>query len=68
MAQAAPTIRIVRLPEVSHRTALGRSSIYRRVNEGSFPRPVKIGPRAIGWSESAIDQWIADRLANATKA
>lgn len=53
--------RIVRLPEVEQRTGRSRSSIYRDVAAGRLKPPVKIGPRAIGWSESAIEDWIAAR-------
>lgn len=49
---------ILRLPEVKSRTGLSRSSIYLRVSEGSFPRPVSLGARAIGWVEKDISEWI----------
>lgn len=52
--------RIVRLKEVIDRTGLSRSSIYRLAEHG-FPRPVKIGLAAVGWLESDINLWIAER-------
>nr|WP_082394059.1 AlpA family phage regulatory protein [Stenotrophomonas acidaminiphila] len=55
---------VERLPSVVARTGRSRASLYRDVNEGSFPRPVKIGKRAIGWDRAAVDQWIADRFAD----
>ena len=51
---------ILRLPAVIARTGLRRSSIYLRIKAGEF-RPVRLGPRAIGFLESEIDFWIARR-------
>ena len=56
-------IRIVRLPAVQARTGLGRSTIYVRLAEGSFPRPVQLGGRAVGWIEEEVDEWIRQRIA-----
>jgi len=53
--------RLIRLQEVISRTALRRSSIYRKMADGSFPQPVNIGERAVAWRENDIDQWIATR-------
>jgi prophage regulatory protein len=53
---------ILRLPAVKARTGLSRSSIYLRVSEGSFPRPVSLGERAVGWVEAELDRWITDRI------
>ena len=53
--------RLIRLQEVKLRTGLGRSSIYRKMADGSFPQPVNIGERAVAWRESDIEQWIATR-------
>ncbi len=54
--------RILRQPAVADRTGLSRSSIYQRVKEGRFPAPVTLGDRAVGWLESEIDAWIAERI------
>ena len=56
-------IRIVRLPAVQARTGLGRSTIYVRLAEGSFPRPVQLGARAVGWIEAEVDEWMRERIA-----
>lgn len=50
-----------RRPEVENLTGLSRSSIYRLMDHDLFPRPVKIGPKAVAWPESAIAKWMADR-------
>ena len=52
---------IQRLPLVKERTGLGRSSIYSGVKAGSFPRPVALGARAVGWLDSDITEWIESR-------
>jgi len=54
---------IMRLPSVVIRTGLSRSTIYQQVADGSFPRPVQLGPRAVGWLANEVDEWIADRIA-----
>ncbi|MGQ0452870.1 helix-turn-helix transcriptional regulator [Bacillus sp. SS-TM] len=50
--------RLIRLPEVLERTGYGKAWIYRLINDGKFPAPVKIGSRAIAFVESEIDTWI----------
>ena len=55
-------IKILRLPEVKARTGLGRSSIYAKVNDGSFPKYINLGVRSVGWVESEVAQWIAERI------
>lgn len=57
---------LLRLPAVQARSALSRSTIYQRVLEGTFPKPVKIGPRAIAWTEESIDRWIDQCIQQAT--
>jgi len=54
---------ILRLPEVLARTGLGRTSIYSRIAEGSFPRQVNLGGRAIGWVEAEVQAWIERSIA-----
>ena len=53
---------ILRLPEVKARTGLSRSTIYLKMAEGSFPEPIALGARSVGWIESEIDAWIARRI------
>lgn len=52
--------RIIRLRTVLDRTGLSRTTIYRKITEGTFPSQVKIGIHGVGWHESAINRWIAD--------
>lgn len=60
--QQVPTERLLRLPEVRHRVALSRSSIYDRIKAGTFPPPVRIGARAVAWPESRVEAWIRERV------
>ena len=55
--------RFLRLPEVMARTGLSRSTIYVRLEQGLFPRPVSLGGRAVGWIDSEIDEWMSNRVA-----
>lgn len=54
---------LLRLREVTQRTALSRSAIYRAIAAGTFPAPVKLGERASAWNATEVDRWIADRIA-----
>lgn len=54
--------RLIRLPEVRHRVGLGRSTIYRWMAEGKFPKPVHLGGFAVAWAENEIEAWIAGKL------
>jgi prophage regulatory protein len=59
---------ILRLPAVKTRTGLSRSTIYLRVSQGPFPKPVSLGGRAVGWVEAEIQSWLAERIAASRKA
>lgn len=54
--------RIMRLPEVMQATGFGRAHIYNLMGEGRFPKAVKLGPRAVGWSSEQVQAWIDARL------
>ena len=54
---------ILRRPEVEARTGLACSTIYDGIKAGTFPAPVKLGPQAVGWVESEINEWLAARVA-----
>jgi len=53
---------ILRLPAVMANIGLSRSSIYLRVAEGTFPKPVSLGARAVGWLQSDIEEWLRQRV------
>jgi prophage regulatory protein len=52
--------RIIRLRTVVVRTGLSRSTIYRKIAEGTFPAQLPISANGAGWHESDINRWIAD--------
>ena len=68
----SPQKRFIRLPEVLSRTGYGRTTIYRKMEDGSFPSSVKLdGPpkdpeafdsRAVTWIEHEVDQWMESRI------
>lgn len=49
---------IYRFPEVMKLTGLSRSSIYLAVSKEEFPKPIKIGRRAVGWPNDVIEKWV----------
>jgi prophage regulatory protein len=51
---------ILRRPDVEKRCGLSRSTIYQLMTEGRFPRPVRLGKRAVGWRESDIAKWLGE--------
>ena len=53
--------RLLRRREVEEITGIGRSSIYRLMKKGKFPRPVRIGPAAVRWRASDITAWMESR-------
>lgn len=44
------------------RTGYSRSSIYLKMQDGTFPKPIKLGARAVGWLESEIEEWLQARI------
>jgi prophage regulatory protein len=53
---------ILRLPNVKASTGLSRSTIYLRVSQGTFPKPVKLGGRAVGWVQTEIQEWLQQQI------
>jgi len=60
--------RLLRRKTVEARTGLARSTLYQMMQTGHFPKPVRIGGRAVAWLESDIDEWIEARLAEREEA
>ena len=54
---------VYRLPKVVQTTALSRSTLYAMMADGRFPKPVKLGERAVGWPEAEITAWLEGRKA-----
>lgn len=55
--------RIIRLKTVLNRTGLSRSTVYRKIAEGTFPPQVRISANGAGWHESELNRWIANPVA-----
>lgn len=55
-AQAEAPV-FLRMAAVMHMTGLGRSTIYRLMAERKFPSPVRLGPRAVAWRRTDLDEW-----------
>lgn len=53
--------RLLRRREVEKITSMSRSSIYRLMQDGKFPRPVRVGPAAVRWKASDISAWLESR-------
>lgn len=59
---------ILRLPEVQARTGLSRSTIYLRASEGTFPKPISLGRRAVGWLEAKVQSWLDQQIVQSRTA
>jgi prophage regulatory protein len=66
MTEPATVSRFLRLPAVCDRIGLSRSTVYRLINEGAFPDPVKVTARTSAWLESAVSTWMAERMQTAS--
>ena len=62
------THNILRLPAVKSRTGLSRSTIYLRISEDRFPRPISLGGRAVGWIEAEVNDWLNQQINNSRSA
>jgi len=54
--------RILRLKSVLERTGLSRSTMYRKMQNGTFPKNIQISTRCSGWRESAINDWLRNPM------
>ena len=59
---------ILRLPAVKTRTGLSRSTIYLRVAEGRFPKPISLGARAVGWIDAEVEVWLSGQIEQSRRA
>jgi prophage regulatory protein len=69
MVQQLPTeFTILRRPQVQLESGLSRSTLYKRVVDGLWPQPVKLGPRMVGWPAREVAALNAARIAGSTEA
>lgn len=60
-----PRDRLVRLPGVEELTGCKKSTIYELMRAGKFPKSVRVNARMVAWSETAVLQWVQDRISEA---
>ena len=56
------TMRVLRLKDVLSITGLGKTSIYKLIGLKSFPKPINLSLRSVGWLESEIEAWIQEKI------
>ncbi|HFT3433954.1 TPA: helix-turn-helix transcriptional regulator [Klebsiella variicola] len=54
--------RLIRLPEVLNKTGYKKAWIYRLISEDKFPKPIKLGERAVAFVEVEVDEWISEKI------
>jgi prophage regulatory protein len=62
-----PRDRLLRLPEVEAVTGCRKSTVYKLMKEGRFPKSVRITDRMSAWPESAVLQWVQERIQQGAK-
>jgi prophage regulatory protein len=62
-SNSSDQVQILRLPAVKARTGLATSSVYNLIQRGTFPKPVSLSTKTVGWLAHEIDDWIAGRIA-----
>jgi prophage regulatory protein len=74
-AQIQTALSILRRKQVEARTGLSRSSIYAKIRgtrqgefDPTFPKPVSLGARAVGWIEAEVDAWLSAQIKKSRKA
>ena len=55
-------MRLLKLKDVMHTTGLARSTVYKYINDGNFPKPIPLGERNVAWLESEIEDWILEKI------
>ncbi|MBD3896962.1 AlpA family transcriptional regulator [Halomonas sp. ML-15] len=55
-------MKLIRIKDVMGRTGLARSTIYKYMDEGTFPQQIKLTTRAVAWVESEVEIWIQDTI------
>lgn len=55
-------MRLLKLKDVMYTTGLARSTVYKYISDGNFPKPVSLGERNVAWLESEIQDWIMEKI------
>ena len=56
-------MKVLKLKSVIEKTTLCHSTIYKLISEGSFPKPIDLTGRAVGWVDAEVDGWIMSKVA-----
>lgn len=56
-------MKLLKLKDIIVMTSLSKASVYRQMNAGTFPLPIRIGPRSVSWILSEIEEWIESKKA-----
>ena len=62
------TLKILKINDVIDKTTLSKSTIQRKMKTNTFPKPIKLSTRAMGWIEDDINGWIIDRVNNISRS
>lgn len=60
-------MQILRIGALENKVQLKHSKIYAMIADGDFPKPIKLGPRAVGWIEGEVDDWLRQRASERDK-
>ena len=58
--------RFIRLPQVVEMTGMGKTFIYARISDGTFPKQIQLGSRSVAWNERDVIEWMNQQIAAAT--
>ena len=56
--------RFLRLAEVLEMTGMGKTFIYARMKDGTFPKQIQLGSRSVVWNEQEVTQWMEEQMAS----
>jgi prophage regulatory protein len=56
------TTRFIRMTELKDKVALSRSQIYKLIQQGEFPEPIKLGKKISVWTDSEVEEWMSSKL------
>jgi prophage regulatory protein len=55
-------MRLIKLKDVMHTTGLARSTVYKYIADGNFPKPISLSERNVAWLENEVQDWILDKI------
>lgn len=56
-------MKILRIKDVISKVSLSQSTVYKLVALGDFPKPISLAPNRVGWVESEVEEWLAEKIA-----